>query len=191
MKIAIVQGHPDGAGGHLCHALAEAYRSGALAGGHDVRIVDIGKIDFPLLRTKSSFERGAVPGQLQSAQEAIAWADHLVLVYPLWLGEMPALVKAFFEQVLRPGFAFSLDGHGWSPRLRGKTARVVVTMGMPAAVYRWYFGAHGLKSLRRNILSFVGFKPVRSTLIGLVEGASAKRRSGWLAKLEKLGSAAI
>jgi putative NADPH-quinone reductase len=191
MKIAIIQGHPDGAGGHLCHALAEAYRSGALAGGHEVRVVDIGKIDFPLLRTKSSFERGAVPGQLQRAQQAIAWAEHLVLVYPLWLGEMPALVKAFFEQVMRPGFAFSLDGNGWSPRLRGKTARVVVTMGMPAAVYRWYFGAHGLKSLQRNILSFVGFKPVRSTLIGLVEGASAKRRAGWLAKLEKLGSAAL
>jgi putative NADPH-quinone reductase len=191
MKIAIVQGHPDGAGGHLCHALAEAYRSGAVAGGHEVRVVDIGKIDFPLLRTKISFERGAVPGQLQGAQKAIGWADHLVLVYPLWLGEMPALVKAFFEQVMRPGFAFSLDGHGWRPRLRGKTARVVVTMGMPAAVYRWYFGAHSLKSLRRNILSFVGFKPVRSTLIGLVEGASAKRRAGWLAKLEKLGSAAL
>ena len=28
--------------------------------------------------------------------------------------------------------------------LRGKTARVVVTMGMPAAAYRWYFGAHDL-----------------------------------------------
>jgi len=132
-----------------------------------------------------------VPSQLKKAQEAIAWGDHLLLVYPLWLGEMPALVKAFLEQVMRPGFAFTLGGHGWTPRLRGKTARVVVTMGMPAAAYRWYFGAHGLKSLRRNILSFVGIKPVRSTLIGLVESASAKRRAGWLAKLEKLGSAAL
>ena len=190
MKIAIVQGHPDGSGGHLCHALADSYRSGALAAGHEVRIVDVGKIDFPLLRTKDAFDHGAVPAELESAQATIAWADHLVLVYPLWLGEMPALVKAFLEQVLRPGFAFTVSRNGWTPRLRGKTARVVVTMGMPAAVYRWYFGAHGLKSLRRNILSFVGIKPVRSTLIGSVEGGNPKRRRGWLANLEKLGSAA-
>ena len=47
-----------------------------------------------------------------------------------------------------------------------------------------------LRSLRRNILSFVGVKPVRSSLFGLVEGVSAKRRAHWLAKLEKLGSGA-
>lgn len=189
MKIAIIQGHPDGGGGHLCHALADAYRTGALAGGHSVRVIDIGTIDFPLLRSKSSFEGGVVPSQLQKAQEGIVWADHLVLVYPLWLGEMPAVVKGFLEQVMRPGFAFALGGHDWKPLLRGKTARIVVTMGMPAAAYRWYFGAHGLKSLRRNILAFVGIRPVRSTLFGLVEAASEKRRASWLAKLEKLGFA--
>ncbi|HET8696394.1 MAG TPA: NAD(P)H-dependent oxidoreductase [Gammaproteobacteria bacterium] len=43
-------------------------------------------------------------------QAFIAWADHLVMVYPLWLGEMPALLKGFFEQVLRPGFAFPRRG---------------------------------------------------------------------------------
>ena len=147
----------------MCHALAEAYCKGARSAGHDVRVVDIGKIDFPLLRTKRRLRAGRRAGPLQKAQEAIAWADHLLLLYPLWLGEMPALVKAFLEQVMRPGFAFDARGHGWNPRLRGKTARVVVTMGMPAAAYRWYFGAHGLESLRRNILSFVGVKPVRST----------------------------
>jgi hypothetical protein len=28
-------------------------------------------------------------------------------------------------------------------------------MGMPAAVYRWFYRAHSLKSLERNILGFV------------------------------------
>jgi putative NADPH-quinone reductase len=190
-KIAVIQGHPDGAGGHLCHALADAYSRGARRAGHEVRVIDIGKSDFPLLRTKEAFESEPLPAPLKSAQTDIEWADHLLLVYPLWLGEMPALVKAFFEQVMRPGFAYDLGGaKAWTGRLRGKTARVVVTMGMPAAVYRWYFGAHSLKSLRRNILSFVGIKPVRATLLGLVEAASAKRKSAWLAKLEKLGSEA-
>ena len=189
MNITIIQGHPDGGAPHLCHALAAAYADGAKEGGHAVRVIDLGNTEFPLLRTKDDFERGAVPAQLKAAQDDIAWADHLLLVYPLWLGEMPALVKAFFEQVLRPGFAFETGGSGWAPKLKGKSARIVVTMGMPAAFYRWYFGAHSLKSLRRNVLSFVGIKPVRATLLGLVEG-SAKRRERWLKKMRELGVAA-
>ncbi len=40
-------------------------------------------------------------------------------------------------------------------------------MGMPALVYRWYFRAHSVRSLERNILGFVGIAPVNETLIGL------------------------
>lgn len=189
MNITIIQGHPDGHARHLCHALADEYADGARSAGHSVRTIDLGKLEFPLLRTKAAFDHGGVPPELVTAQEDLAWANHVLLVYPLWLGEMPAVVKGFFEHVLRPGFAFELGGHGWKPKLKGKSARVLVTMGMPAAVYRWYFGAHSLKSLRRNVLSFVGIKPVRATFIGLVESASSKRKQSWLAASRKLGAA--
>jgi putative NADPH-quinone reductase len=61
-------------------------------------------------------------------------------------------------------------------------------MGMPAFVYRWYFGAHGLKSLQRNILGFVGVRPVRSSLIGMVEAIGAKKRERWLARMYAFGA---
>jgi putative NADPH-quinone reductase len=55
---------------------------------------------------------------------------------------MPALLKGFFERALRPGFAMALTPRGgWSKMLSGRSAWVVVTMGMPGFVYRWYFGA--------------------------------------------------
>ena len=38
--------------------------------------------------------------------------EHLVIVFPLWLGDMPAVLKGFFEQVLRPGFAIGEAGQG-------------------------------------------------------------------------------
>ena len=87
------------------------------------------------------------------AQADIAWAEHLVLLFPLWLGDMPALVKGFLEQVARPGFAFKAEGSNPFAHkgLAGRSARVVVTMGMPALLYRWYFRAHSVKSLERNI----------------------------------------
>ena len=191
MRIALIQGHPDPGGGHFCHAIADAYRGGALAVGHEVRVVEIASTPFPLLRAKEEYEHGVAPPSLAPAQQAIAWADHLVIVYPLWLGGMPALLKGFLEQVLRPGFAYETrPGKGWTRKLRGRSARVIVTMGMPAFFYRWYFGAHGLKALRRSILSFVGIAPVRSTLIGLVESGSDAQRQRWLARIEALGEAA-
>ncbi|HEX6155974.1 MAG TPA: NAD(P)H-dependent oxidoreductase [Burkholderiales bacterium] len=173
-RIAILQGHPDPAGGHFVHALADAYERAARAAGHEVRRIDVARLEFPLLH---------------NAQQAIAWAEHLAIFYPLWLGDMPALLKGFFEQVLRPGFAVGKAAPGklWKKKLAGRSARIVVTMGMPAFFYRVYYRAHSLKSLKRNILEFCGVAPVRATVIGMVEGRK-EARAGWLTRLSALGA---
>ena len=191
-RILIIQGHPDPAGEGLCHALADAYAEGASTAGHEIRRIDVAALEFPLLRTKADFEDGSSPLAVRPAQEAIAWSQHMVLVYPLWLGTMPALLKAFLEQVLRPGFAFSNWGSatGWKTLLKGRSARIVVTMGMPALVYRWVFRAHSLKSLERNILRFCGIGPIRESLFGMVEAVGDARRQGWLDKMRRLGRSA-
>lgn len=132
-----------------------------------------------------------MPEGLIEAQQAIGWAEHLVLMFPLWLGDMPALLKGFLEQGARPGFAFSKEGDNplASKGLKGRSARVVVTMGMPAMVYRWYFRAHSIRSLERNILGFVGIDPVKTTLIGMVGNLKPATANNWIGKLEKLGQA--
>ena len=188
-RITIIQGHPDPAGTRFCHALAEAYAAGARESGSEVKLIDVAHLDFPVLRTQAEFEMGTPPQPIIDAQEAIRWADHLVIIYPLWGGMMPALLKAFFEQAFRPGFALKTDG--WGPLLKGRSARIVVTMGMPALVYRWYFGAHGLKSLERSILRFVGIKPIKETLIGMIGAADEAKRKAWLQKLRALGCKGI
>jgi putative NADPH-quinone reductase len=187
--ILLIQGHPDAGQRHLCHALEDAYARGASATGHEIRRIDVATLDFPLLRSQHEWEQGELPPNLAAAQDAIKWAEHLVLFFPLWLGDMPALLKGFLEQVARPGFAFSREAKNplAAKGLTGRSARVVVTMGMPATVYRWYFRAHSLKSLERNILGFVGIAPVRETLIGTVAEMAPESANKWLAKLEKLG----
>ncbi|HEX2009956.1 MAG TPA: NAD(P)H-dependent oxidoreductase [Roseateles sp.] len=193
-RILLIQGHPDAEAAHFGHALADAYAAGALEAGHALRRVDMARLDFPLLRSQAEWQQGALPPGLQEAQDAIAWCQHLLLFFPLWLGDMPALLKGFLEQVARPGFAFSRDGQsGANPMtvkgLRGRSARVAVTMGMPALIYRYYFRAHSVKSLERNILGFVGIAPVRETLIGRVEGMGERERQDWLDRLRELGQA--
>jgi putative NADPH-quinone reductase len=189
-RIAIIYGHPDPRGDRLLHALAAAYAKGAEATGHEVQRIDVAKVDFPLVRTKEEWHGGKVPASLEPAQEAIVWAAHLVILYPLWFGTMPALLQGFLEQVLRPGFAVDYATPGL-PRglLGGKSARIIVTMGMPALAYRWYFRAHSLKSLERNVLRLCGIGPIRESLFGMVEDVSAAKRENWLAQVGDLGRA--
>jgi putative NADPH-quinone reductase len=183
-RIAIIQGHPDPAGNHFGHALADAYAQGAEAAGHKVTRIDVARLDFPLLRTKEEWEHGTAPEDIKQAQGTLAWAEHIAIFYPLWLGSMPAILKGFLEQSFRPGFAIERT---WQKLLAGRSARIVVTMGMPAPVYRWYFGAHSLKSLERNILKFSGIGPIAESLIGTVEGAADARRANWLERMRALG----
>ncbi|MEZ0242998.1 MAG: NAD(P)H-dependent oxidoreductase [Sphingomonas sp.] len=187
-KILVIDGHPDPDRGRFIHALADAYSDGAGLSGHEVRRLELATMDIPFLRSRAEWTDGTPVPEIVAAQEAILWADHIVFFYPLWLGDVPALLKAFLEQVARPGFALS-QGTMPKPLLKGRSARLVVTMGMPAFFYRFYFAAHSVKSFERNILKFVGIKPVEHTLIGNVEG-DAETREQWLDTLLNLGMAA-
>lgn len=186
-RILLLNGHPDPDPDRFVHGALRRYAQGA-EGRHDLRELAIGKIDFPLIRTRGQWQDGTVPEVIAQAKDSILWAEHVVIAYPLWLGDVPALLKGFFEQVFRPGFAFDDAQKGrWSAkRLSGRSARIIVTMGMPAPIYRLWFRSHSLKSLERNMLGFVGFGPVRHTIVGMVESSLAHREK-WLARIERLG----
>jgi putative NADPH-quinone reductase len=186
-RIAIIDGHPDPDRSRFVHALADAYADSATR-FHCVERIDIATLDFPLLRSPENWRTGAPPPGIAAAQETIRRASHLAIFYPLWLGDVPALLKGFLEQVARPGFAIAQSESGFPKQLlKGRSARVVVTMGMPASFYSIYFRAHSLKSLERNILRFSGIKPVKHCIIGSVESNIAYRES-WLSRMRELGA---
>lgn len=190
--ILIVQGHPHSGGRHLCHALADSYEFGAREAGFKVDTLDVGALDFPILRSAEEWTDDDTPEGLRDAQQQILNADHLVFIYPLWLGTMPALLKAFLEQAVRPGMVKG-DNAGLAHMrtlLKGKSARIIVTMGMPALAYRLFFRMHSVKSLQRNILGFVGVGPVFTTLIGLVDKMKPARADKLMDQMKQLGRSA-
>ena len=188
-NILILDGHPDVSATRFIHALAAAYQQGAEATGHQVQVIKLAELEFPLLRSQAEYEKGEPAEAVRRCQHLMTWATHVVILYPLWLGSMPALLKALLEQMLRPGFAFSTLKLGrWPVKfMSGKSARIVVTMGMPAFWYRWYFRAHSLRSLQRNILRFVGFRRVRTTIVGSVASLTREQREAWMEDLRALG----
>jgi len=187
-RIAIIVGHVRP--GTFCDALAEAYRAGAVENGHSVQVMATAAMTFdPVLREGFVRLQDLEP-DLAAAHAAIQAADHLVLVFPLWLGDMPALIKGFLERVLQPDVLPGAQAGKFVTPLKGKSARIIVTMGMPALIYRFWFGARAVKILKHNILGFVGVRPVRATIIGSIESIGDAGRKSWLGTAQMLGRSA-
>lgn len=190
-KILIIDGHPDPARDHFCHALADAYVDGALSSGKETRLITVAETPVEFLRTAADFAAAPKAVHILSAQSDIEWADHLVLIFPLWLGGAPALLRAFLEQTARGKFFATTDGVGIKSNFKGKSARVIVTMGMPAALYRLLFRAHGVKAILHGVLGFAGFGPMRTTLYGAIGRVAAQRQRARLEAVRVLGRQGI
>ena len=190
-RILIINGHPDPRPERFCAALCDAYAEGADTPEREVRRLNVGEMDLKFVRTTEEFTTGTPEPSIRQAQELIRWADHVVIVHPLWLGGPPAMLKAFLEQVFRYGFALSAPGDKTvGGLLGGRTARLIVTMGMPAAIYRLIFGQAGIRAEGQGVLSLCGFRPVRRSYIGMVEGSAAARRK-WLEGVRGWGARGV
>lgn len=186
-RVLIINGHPDGSTKRFCAAICEAYAVGAEESGRSVRRLNVAALQLPQVLSAEDFIGGPLTADAQRAQDAIRWADHLVFVYPIWLGTAPALFKTFCEQVFRYGFAIPQPGgRAVKGLLHGRSARLIVTMGTPALIFRMIFGAFGVRSFERGVLQLAGVRPVRRTLIGDVE-RSERVRQRWLRTVRNLG----
>jgi len=186
-KILVILGQPQrrSYGG----ALAQAYVEGARAAGAEVRELYLGELQFNACANASQPPPAALEPDLARAQEAIRWADHLVFVYPIWWGTIPALLKGFIERVFTEGFAvkFRDDSPWWDRLLKGRSARLIVTMNTPSFIYRWMFGRPGHNTMKKTILEFCGVKPVRITEIGPVRNSTDAKRQKWLRQVRDIG----
>lgn len=173
----------------FCHAIADAYVRGARSQGHAVRQLRLGELQFdPILREGYGQQQTLEPDLLE-AQRQIHWAEHLVFVYPVWWGGVPALLKGFFDRIFLPGFAFKYRHRSqlWDKLLSGRTADLLVTLDTPAWYFRWIYGAPAHRQMVRTILGFCGIKTRRLSEFTPVRPSSEEQRQRWLRKAEQLG----
>lgn len=190
-KILIVNGNPALQRESFSEALCNAYSDAARKAGHEVRTLKVAALDFdPILHEGYHGNQPSEP-HIDAAQDFVRWAEHVVIVYPMWQFGVPALLKGFCERVFTPGFAYSVTAKNplEAALLKGRSVRLIQTMGMPAVLYRVAFGAHGCKAFR-SLFAFCGFGPVRTTLLGMIEAPDGTRQAH-LSKVRKLGGAAL
>ena len=185
-RVLVILGHPSD--DSFCGALADAYVEAAKVSGAEVRQLRLGTIGFdPVLHDGYAKIQPLEPGLLQ-AQADILWAEHLVFVYPIWWGGIPALMKGFFDRVLLPGFAFKYrEGKAFPDKLlKGRTAHLLVTMDTPPWYYKWVYCMPGLHQMRKTTLAFCGIKPIRTLTFGPLLGSGLSQRDAWLKQTRHL-----
>ncbi|VVP00428.1 NAD(P)H-dependent oxidoreductase [Pseudomonas fluorescens] len=185
-RILLILGHPSTTS--FCAALAERYAKSALDAGHEVRQLRLGEMVFdPVLRDGYQ-QTQTLEDDLNAAQSDILWAEHLTLVYPIWWGGIPALLKGFFDRVLLPGFAFKYrEGKAFPDKLlNGRTAHLLVTMDTPPWYYRLIYRMPGLHEVRKTTLQFCGIKPLRTLTFGPVLGSTDQQRRSWLQQAQAI-----
>jgi putative NADPH-quinone reductase len=186
-KILIINGHPDKESFNF--ALAESYKKGAMASGAEVKDIHIRDLNFNPNLQFGYRKRTALEPDLMDVQEKIKWAEHLVWIYPVWWGSVPAIMKGFIDRVFLPGFAFQKRKNSvwWDKLLKNKSARIISTLDQPPWYYWLVYQQPSYHAMKKLTLQFCGISPVRTTTIGPIRLSKESYRQNWLKKVEKLG----
>lgn len=186
-RILVINGHPDDQS--FGKALADAYFTGAEQAGAEVRMLHLSNLRFQLNLSKGYRQRTDLESDLLGAQESIRWAEHLVWIYPVWWGSVPALLKGFLDRVMLPGFAFQYRENSvwWDKLLKGRTGHIISTLDQPQWYYWLINGRPTYHAMKKMTLEFCGISPVHTTSIGPVKSAQESKREEWLKKVEALG----
>jgi putative NADPH-quinone reductase len=193
-KVFIWLAHPRA--DSLCGAMADAYGRGAEGAGAEIRRINLGEMDFAPAFTgyddPYAKEQAALEPDLRAWQEAIAWADHVVVVHPYWWGGMPAMAKAVIDRALQPGFGYKYRRRSvmWDKLLTGRTGDVIITSDTPPWLDALLYRKPGRRVMVNQILGFCGIKVKHALQVGTVKTASERKIAGWIKKAERLGAKA-
>jgi len=101
---AVILCHPDPAS--FNHAIARTYRDTVIAAGQRVVLRDLYAIGFDPVLTAAERPTLPSPACRQDVLDEIAaidGCDVFVLIYPIWFGSAPAMLKGYVERVFGAG----------------------------------------------------------------------------------------
>lgn len=186
MKVLLIDGHPDA--GRLTTHLLDIYAA-ALPASDEVTRVAVRDLAFTPILRQGYARRTEWEPDLARLAEAFDACDHLVVAFPMWWGAEPAELKGLVDRVMLPGFMFAYHTEDpmWDRLMTGRSADVIVTMDTPP-VFLWLaYGNAIIRRWKKQILDFVGFKPVRMLTLGPVRrGGAEKSMARWHGQIAKL-----
>ena len=173
----------------LSKALADAYQSGAIESGSEVRRLDLASMEFDNNFTGYGGGGSPLSPDLQRWQENVSWSSHLLFVYPYWWGGMPAMAKAVLDQALLPKFAFKYHRRGlkWDKLLAGKTGDAIITSDTIPWMDTLFYRKPGRRVIKNQVFDFCGIKPNEIVQFGSVKRSSSELILKWLDTAHRMG----
>ena len=179
--ILVINGHPNPTS--YCQALANSYVLGAKEGEYSVELVNLHELHF----NQNYIGQRELEEDLKVMQQKLVDCQHLVIITPMWWLGVTSMLKGFFDRVLTPGFAYRFKKHGIDRLLKGRSGRVIYTMGGNKWMYDWLFLDCFWIGLKYGVLWLCGFSPVKRTAFSKVPYVSQNTREEWLEKVRILG----
>lgn len=186
-KILIINGHPFKFS--LSTALSERFFQGANRAGNEIRIINLNELKFDPILHKGYQEIQQLEPDLIKAQNDIIWADHLVVIFPIWWSSPPALFKGFIDRTFLPGFAFKYHSGKtfWDKLLKGRTSEIILTTDAPNWWNKWILNDPAINMIKKGVLEFSGIKVTRVTSLAEIKNQNSDSIERILKKVEKLG----
>lgn len=123
---------------------------------------------------------------IKNIQNKIIFYKKVLFIFPCWWGTFPAMLKGFFDRVFLKNFAYKMDNEIPTGLLSGVKAYILTTRGSPF-LFSWYNGdIAALRSMRKGILKYCGFSPIKTMTIQNCLEFNEKRMPELSLKLEKL-----
>ena len=190
-RIFILNGHPGPSS--ITRQAMKRYASAAQMAGHEVRLSHLSDLTFDPDRGKAGYDDPKpLEPVLEEALGNLEWCTHFVLAFPLWWGGFPAKLKGWLDRVLLNGRVFTTRETTPlglpAPLLKGRTARVLITSDTPRSFMWLVYGDAVLRQLRRQILGFVGFKPVKITFFAPASHPMPGAVDKLLVHMDRLGA---
>lgn len=188
-NIFIWVAHPKA--GSLSESLADAYQAGAERAGSTVR-----RMDLHAMRFDTAFDGYGSAAPLEpdliAWQQAIAWADHIMVVHPYWWGAMPTQAKAVLDRALTSGFAYKYHARGvkWDKLLTGKTGDAIITSDTPPIIDTVLYRKPARRVIKNQVFGFCGIKTKHCIQLGSVKLASEKKIESWITRADRMGAKA-
>jgi NAD(P)H dehydrogenase (quinone) len=190
MRIYVLFAHPnsDSFNGRLC----EAYCAAANAKGHEIRRQDLFQLSFDPILREGLRRVQPLENDLIAAQANLSWCEHFVLFYPVWWGNVPALLKGFFDRTLYSEFTYRHDANDpfWKKLLQGRSGHIITTSDATADWLESRYHDADINAVRAATLEICGMRPVAVTRIGGVKDLKPPQREEWLTRMAELAAQA-
>lgn len=186
LNVYVIVSYPNGSG--LSYAAFEQALRGFQEAGHTLRVTNLYEEGFdPVLSFDDTRRRHdlRLDETTRVYRETLLWADHVVFVFPIWWGGMPAILKGFIDRVFAKGFAYTYAGLRPVGLLTHKTAWIITTNDTPrlyAALFQQDYG----RVLKRQVLKFCGITTLRHTSMYCVRTSDAAQRITWLESIRRI-----